>query len=321
MDIQFSTSPPPDWQAWCEASGDLFNSSAWNRVLNRGFRIRTLYVWCSDRQSSCSVTVFRAGPFALGYLGFPVGGGLGGGVVDRDLLEGLSSVSLPLRLHGLKVPGRDLIGISPVGAIRETVFETTIENLSDWDPARLPKVRRALARGRRSALQLRNAEPTEAGRLHQLYQHTVTRAGGAVRYTSKYFETLVALSTVHPGVLCRVAEHHGTIVGFMVSAWHGGAAYYLHGATHPDYQSYSPSDALFHEAIIRARDHGLQRFELLASPADQPGLIRYKEKWGGVTRSNELITLAVQPNWLRLFNLCRAAYGCLKRADAKLKGR
>ena len=51
-------------------------------------------------------------------------------------------------------------------------------------------------------------------------------------------------------------------------------------------------DALFADAIENARYRGLDAFDFSASPPDQLGLVRYKEKWGGRTEEHTTLTLA-----------------------------
>ena len=76
-DYVFTLTPPQYWDSLCLESDDLFNRVEWHNVLSRGFGCETIYGWDRENRSGMSITIFKAGPFKVGYIGFPVGGMLG----------------------------------------------------------------------------------------------------------------------------------------------------------------------------------------------------------------------------------------------------
>ena len=79
--------------------------------------------------------------------------------------------------------------------------------------------------------------------------------------------------------------------GFLIVAYHNERAFYLHGGIDYEKQKSRPMDALFHFAINHAKNRGYSFFDMAQSPADQPNLTRYKEKWGGVTAQSTTLTV------------------------------
>jgi lipid II:glycine glycyltransferase (peptidoglycan interpeptide bridge formation enzyme) len=118
-----------------------------------------------------------------------------------------------------------------------------------------------------------------------LYGDTVKRHEGRIRYTQSYFEAICKLTQSVPDISGLIAETaEGIPCGFIVTAQSGKATYYLHAGFDLKYASGRPSYALLCKAITQARDNGSCCFNLMASPAGQAELIRFKEKWRGHTQ-------------------------------------
>ena len=82
-----STAAPPGWSELCVQGEALFHSEKWLTLLERSFPCSQLYFIDEEQWQGAAITQFRAGPFRIGYLGFPVGGLVGNGQVDSVFLE------------------------------------------------------------------------------------------------------------------------------------------------------------------------------------------------------------------------------------------
>ena len=307
-----SPEPPAFWEHCCQSNNSLFNSPAWHGVLSTGFGARTLYLWHAATQSAATVSVFRAGPFRIGYLGFPTGSIIGDLAPIHGLIKTLP-LSLPsLPIHILRWPCSASRPMPSLSYRHEILPETLLINLQDWSDANLLKrVRRDVSKARRSQLVVIEAdEPERHGEyMHKLYVQTVMRHHGETRYSASYFRELVRLAAHDQLLRCFLAIHNEKIAAFLVLAIEGDTAYYLHGANDPDLTALCPTDLLIHHAINEAKRLGLSCFNMMASPKNQPSLVRYKEKWGGITQPQTTFDIPLKPTYAKLFY---AAYACYK---------
>ena len=238
----------------------------------------------AEEQSPFLVPIFSKGPFRVLYPGFPVGD------IPPGYCTLLSTRNFPRGeggpIHMVRIWQSQLLQTCRfTSGTTNILHETVIEDLQAWAPDRLPgSIHRNLKRARKSGLQLEPPSTSDSTSMFRLYESTVTRRGGALRYNQKYFHSLAAQSRHNDSLDPLVARTpDGRIAGMIVTAYHNGRAFYLHGGLDESCQSLRPSDLLMSTAILRAKAAGMQSFSFLPSPADQPGLIRFKEKWGGTT--------------------------------------
>ncbi|MFE8032937.1 GNAT family N-acetyltransferase [Thiohalocapsa marina] len=257
-----------------------------------------MYVWNGDGDTAFLITVFKAGPFRVGYLGFPTGGILGN-PLESSHIEDLRRLKLPLDV--LRVP---VSGFGPTSLSTEIARacccarapETAIANLQGWTACPPEKVRRALRRAARipfSTADLKDG--VFATDLYELYRDTVSRNAGSLRYTSAYFAEVIRLAASHPALRCLGAISEDYLIGFLVVALEGSYAYYLHGGTRQDCTHRHVADVLMADAIGWAEAQGMSGFNFMASPQEQPGVIRFKEKFGGRTELHCAYELALHP--------------------------
>ena len=145
-----------------------------------------------------------------------------------------------------------------------------------------------------------------------MYRDTVNRNSGSLRYNEVYFSGLITLAKSHPGLRCMFAWHENVIAGSLIVGRHGRAAYYLHGGTNSDLKCHGPSDLLLHEAITWARQEGSECFNLMTSSGEQSSLIRYKEKWGAITRQHKTYTYFLKPSLCLPFRILERLYGIMR---------
>jgi hypothetical protein len=301
-EYQFSETAPFGWEAFCQRSNAVFGSTAWQQVLSSSFGTRTLYAW--NGQSGGAITVFRAGPFSVGYLGFPAGSiafdqGLPAAIVRRlredRCLNGITCIRIPVS---------DFTSNEDLGFSSVSNPETAISSLQQWDLMEVSKnLRRDLRKAGKSDVVIRQSTDTALGPvIYGIYESTVKHHGGSLRYNCTYFTAILELAEQNSAVQVFIAELSDEVIGFGVVVHHGDAAFYLHGGAAQGSRKLSPSDLILSKAINQAKSNGLRLFNFMASPPDQPTLVRYKEKWGAETRAIKTYTIPVSASY-RLFRL------------------
>ena len=189
--------------------------------------------------------------------------------------------------------------------------ETAIVDLSAWGPqSTSSNIRRDLKKAGRAGLVCADACDSDcdaAETVYRLYEATIQRKQGSLRYTLAYFENLVRLSGSREDLRVIVSLKDGKIVAFNAVALDGTIGYYLHGGIDLCARDDRPGALLMYEAIRWARESGCESFNMLSSPVGQESLIQYKEKWGGTTREHRTYTQALRPAY-PLFRLAEWLY-------------
>jgi len=293
------TSMPPDWPRVCRQENYLFHSPEWMKLLERSFGCSSIYATDHETQLAAGISIFRAGPFRVGYVGFPVGGLIGEGSLSGDVLDQLRSAIGRNGPVCMRIP---VSGFSEPVALDlpyETTPETAIVDLQSWSLAGISKNRRRdVNRSLRSGLDLVDAnDPADGARIYELYRRTLERKDGSLRYNADYFTALIELAQQHPCLRVLLAMKDDLIAAFTVVALHGSVAYYLHGAYEWSLREYQPSAMLLNEAIEWAKREGSVSFNLMSSPKGQESLIKYKERWGAETRKHRTYTYPIKSTY------------------------
>lgn len=312
----FTTTLPKCWQEICDEQGNLFSSLEWQTMLAKSFSTTTLYGWNAQNETGITITVFKAGPFRIGYVGFPVGGILGKQPIDGEMIAVLRKTHFPNALHLLRLPASAFHNTVKIDLESVTTPETAIVNLQTWELSKIPKIKnRNVRKANRAGLKVIDASlnSSTGDILYDLYRNTVQRNYGNLRYNLKYFKMLVELSGAQQKLRCILALIDGSIAGFIVVALHGKTAYYLHGAMDFSLKKYAASDRLMYEAIVWAKENEMTCFNLMASPIDQPFLIRYKEKWGGITKDQKVYEMPIKPLCAKAFKGSMLVYNSLNK--------
>ncbi len=308
--ILFTENPPSHWSELCSQNGDIFNAPEWHAVLSRGFGSKTLYGWDESTSTGLTVTIFKAGPFRIGYLAFPVGGCLPAEAVSPHTIESIRTSALNKSIHLLRMPASAFVQKEVLPCPAQTTLETVVENLQEWELTGLShNLQKAVKRAGRSPLKIVDAvNPSQGSVLFQLYKNTVKRHGGNMRYTQKYFQALIELSMTHDGLRCVLALSGGEIAGFLAVGLHQKTAYDLHCCMNMHFRKYKPTDLLTSFSISWAKGEGMKRYNLGSSPLQQASLVAYKEKWGGATREQKTYELALRPVQTAIFNVSARLY-------------
>ena len=307
-----SHNPPRWWDEACSSGRHLFGSTAWQNMLNDSFSARTVYAWDETRASGAAFTLFRAGPFNVAYQGFPLGSVLGEALDYQALIDtwrGDPGLRVPVCL---RIPVSAFAPTEPPRCSFVETPETAIASLQDWEIRDASNnIRRDLKKARNSGLEfLESAGPDLADSVYALYRDTIRRHKGSLRYSRAYFNNLLRLSQAEPKLRVSVALDAGDVVAFNVAAIDGSGSYYLHGGINPEANAKRPGAPLMSAAIHWARDAGCESFNFMSSPADQPSLVQYKEKWGGETRAQRTYTLRLSAVY-SIFRFAERAYSLI----------
>lgn len=302
--VTTSSKPPADWAALCAREKLLFHSSDWIDLLESAFNVQTQYVWDDAAECGGAVSSFSAGPFKLGYLGFPYGGLVGGTDLNEEILTSWRVQNRGPLPVAIRIPTSAFAESVDLSLPYEPTQETAIVDLPSWTLAATSgNHRRDIKKAMRSDLEISDAnEARDSVGIFKLYHDTVKRHRGGLRYNETYFRNLILLARSNPHIRVRVARLDQKIAGFTVVIRHGTVACYLHGGIDLNYREHQPSALLLNEAIEWAKGLGCHCFNLMSSPLGQQSLVWYKEKWGAETRQHRTYTLALRPSY-RLFRI------------------
>ena len=99
----------------------------------------------------------------------------------------------------------------------------------------------------------------------------------------------------------------------------GHEAYALHSSYDRAFNRYCVTDMLLEQATEYARSHGAVTFNMGASPAGQPKLVEFKEKWGGVTHELYTYEWPLSPLMASGFKLAKWTVTMLTKAKQTLR--
>lgn len=257
---------------------NLFDSAAWAAAIAcLGARC-----WLGiDRDKNRRITLFvwQKGPVRVGYLGFPISPAWL--LTDWDW-QSRDSMPLPERIDLLRwnfsTIGTSVVA-SPLGISQP---ESTIPDLSAWPLRNQRKIRKDLALGVRHGVTLCNATIEDVATLFSIYEQTISRHRGRLRYNLDYFKTLTLISAGCEDVQVRLARDQQKTIGFCITVRQADRGYYLHAGVAEGCRHLGAADLLANDAIRWAISKNCKSFSMMASPQDQPGLHKFKQKWSEV---------------------------------------
>lgn len=265
----------PSWEheEWSNSSGALWGSAGWANVL-AGLGCEPLFAWHRRARFGAVIPVFRYGALRATALGFPF--------ITPARREQVTSAEIRelgqlARCSLVRVVNSCAAEPAPDGLVLPEAWA----DLERWPGARTRRLKKDLAFARRAAAGLTFVDGLfNAEDAWRLYRETVVRHGGRARYTIEYFGRLSKLADLDERLAARsVVDAAGRLRAFAVAARNEDVAYYLHAATDPSVRDRGVNDLLLANLFDVARGWGVSRFDLMASPANQPGLTRYKSKW------------------------------------------
>ena len=307
--IAIMSEPTSEYLRWASETNAYFDSTEWGEILHLGFGANRYYLWDYEHTVGVALTIFKKGPFSIGYLGFPVC------VVERGNSQEKYALDRMLEAISImpKKPNIIRSALSPfsTGIINRknnaiATTESCISNLRDWSLEDSEKRRRASRRAKRGCIDLILTNKASGAEMYYLYKLAIIRNLGSSRYTYAYFESL------SKQILSGTINFFGfkkekKLVSMIITAKHGDTVYYLHGGSAQEALSLGASDFLIQKAIESAKSSGATSFNFLSSPENQTGLIRFKEKWGGESLTSETAQIIISPTGLLLNELIKTS--------------
>jgi hypothetical protein len=308
--LSLSITPPQRWTETSNTEASFFNSIEWLSLMNKAFNTKTLYIYDRNQDFKTTISIFKAGPFRIGYLGFPTTTILGEGKITNESILKIKEAKTLTRLHLLRIPTSSFLDNHDLNLYSDKTPESAIPDLQVWSENQLSSaVRRNIRKAKKSGIKITDATEQNFDNIFfRLYSDTVKRNNGTVRYNKKYFNLLIALSQKDPAIRCSIAKINGEFAGYMIVVLDNNVAYYLHGASILHYRQFRPNDLLFTEAITWAKERGMKTFNFMSSPVDQPSLVRYKEKWGAETRMQHVYSDKTNIIQAKLFLATKKTY-------------
>ena len=157
-----------------------------------------------------------------------------------------------------------------------------------------PGARRAIRKSRSAGVTVRNATSvTDMRAFFELHLRTRKLKYGLLAQPWPFFEMIWERLLVPGGGALVVAELDGEVVAGVVFLRWKDTFYYKFNASNVDALDLRPNDAIMWEGIQHAHGNGDRWLDFGVSDIDQPGLIRYKEKYA--TESGTVHTMKGMP--------------------------
>lgn len=278
---------------WARASGSLFSSPEWAAVI-AGLGCHSLHAWNESKSEGLMVSVFRRGPLRVGFLGFPIAPPLFSSQPEASVDTAATELALQIRLHVVRTNIEVAAGAEAGAGLQQP--DAWIDDLAAWSEGASKRRAKDLAFARRATRSLQfHDQGCDPSALHELYVAVVRANGGNVRYTLGYFNQLVAAAGDRLRVL-HATDAGGRLMGAAVLAMDGDTGYYLHSAVAPVARGLGTTDVLLSRLVEVARNRGMRRFGLMASPVGQTGLLRFKAKWSD--REGSVVTRDRGYGWM-----------------------
>ncbi|GIT82895.1 hypothetical protein DSM16313_06770 [Acinetobacter seohaensis] len=290
--IEVSNTPSSDYQSWQKETNSYFDGERWGQVLHKGFNTERYYLWDSKNKTGLSLTIFKKGPFRMGFLGFPACVMHWEGEEPYRLDEMLEAVKhMPHKPHLIRITPSQFanINLANCKGKKSITIETCLNNLQGWNSENSQKIKKDWNRALKKCKSLSVERFIKSHLMYQLYFSAVVKNNGSEKYNLSYFEALQ--EEINHLVVSSRHIDEGQIKSMVISTSHGKGFYYLHAGSTPEAMKIGASDFLMKQVIDEAKERGFEAFNFLSSPENQHGLIKFKEKWGG--ESKELITYTI----------------------------
>ncbi|MQA00213.1 MAG: GNAT family N-acetyltransferase [Dehalococcoidia bacterium] len=304
MSNQITVDPRSDarWEALvaCSPMGSLFTSPPWIRAVAQGYGL----------EPSAGMIVDGSGQPRAGLAYVPITDAVGNRIVslpfsdysdplvrdDTDwaaLVESLLRSGWPVTLKCLREDGprRDARFEE-----RGTAFwhETAVAGSEDeqWRQLRGAARRNVRkARGRGVAVSFGDSLE-ELRAFYELHREVRRRKYHLLAQPWAFFEAMHREFSTTGRMVVLLARLGDRVIGGVVALQWGGTLYYKLNASALDELEVRPNDLLAWEGLGLARRLGCSNFDWGLSDADQPGLIRYKQKFATEERRISILRYA-----------------------------
>ncbi len=268
----------------------FFCSPTWNEVLQQGLGARVAYYALASGgtyRAALTGVHLRFGPVRMFYANLPYGGLIGDPAAFPDLVRELQGQLRSEGVHEVRIVRTALDAFDPPAGYQCTEAVHHLLDLGgrDWAGGHAfpSSVFRNVRKAQEDGVLVRPAEGIEqADRLYDLYVDTMRRKSAPTMWTRRFLRAVYERLVASGRAEMMLAWHQGRIAAGIVVLKSGPVAYYFFGASDADALAHRPNDLLFSEAIRSSAAEGARTFDFMTSRPTDSGLIRFKEKWGGV---------------------------------------
>jgi CelD/BcsL family acetyltransferase involved in cellulose biosynthesis len=161
-------------------------------------------------------------------------------------------------------------------------------------------IQRKVRRAEREALKCEAG--TSERNLDAFYRlMTITRQRhGVPPQPKKWFRNLI--ECFGPSLQICVASKSGRALAAMLTLRYKNTLVYKYGGSDTRFNNLGSVQWLYWEAIQRAKSEGLQEFDLGRCDRDQPGLMRFKRRWGAAESSLKYFRISRSERPLHVFD-------------------
>jgi hypothetical protein len=320
---QISHTPIQQQTLWAENGGYIFASSDWAEVLST-LTPEIIYAWNAELQFGLLIPVFRKLSLRIGIFGLPTAGKMLDSFPETILNQTVREISSACNLHIIRMTHSALTFDERTATSARP--EVWIDQLSNWPEAKSNKLRKHLNLASQLEDQLEIVEgDSELNVCFDLYEETIRRHLGHIRYNRLYFNFLSKISTHSKRLkIFRAIDASGDTHAFAIGALHGEVGYYLHGGVREHARTKRTFYLLLEKLIHQAIAVNCSEFSLMSSPWSQDGLIRFKKQWGtreclAVTQDSPHGVIASCAKSLIRYQARRDRLNAIAWCNAKLK--
>ena len=156
--LSLSITPPQSWAEVSDAEASFFNSIEWLSLMNKAFNSKTLYIDDRNKGVRMAISIFKAGPFRIGYLGFPITTFLGEGEITNQTILKIKEAKIQTGLHLLRIPTSSFLDNHNLTFYSNKTPESAILDLQVWSESQLSSaVRRNIRKAQKSGVIISDA--------------------------------------------------------------------------------------------------------------------------------------------------------------------
>lgn len=325
MTIEMTDNPGGGWDRFAAGHTDLiFYTSSWSHVLRDGLGGTPCYLSRSqggEIVSGLPGVILSFGPLKLYYSSIPYGGYLGDPCLSGEFLaavpEQLRRVDI-LYLTPFRAQASPEYRIFPEVS-NERVTRIALsgkaegEIVAAWEPS----VRQSLNKSAREGVGVTCRRDEEAFLVaHRLYLQTMARNRAIARYPEQWFLALHRHLAADGGAVVYLAERGGTALSATVALMSGSGVHLLHSGSSADHLFLRSNDLIVCTILRDAVRSGKEFLDLMQSDPRDVKLVRWKEKFGGLSEDLPKYALVNSPVKAALWNGAKRLYpflGSLRR--------
>jgi hypothetical protein len=302
-------------------AASVFHTSSWLEALRRTYGYEPILYTTSSPGAAivdgvlfCRITSWMTGrrmvsvPFAdhcEPLVDSPGGCALLADAIRRAVGEGWRSAEL--RLRGVGCWGSES-GFAPAAAFRLHELDLTPPIDEVYRRFHKGTIQRKIRRAEREGLHYERGRSDALLETFYRLMLLTRRRHGIPPQPRQWFRNLV--DCFADRLTIHVASRPGRAVGGILTLGHGSTVVYKYGCSNAAFHPLGVMPFLFWKAIQEAKAGGATKFDLGRSELDNPGLIAFKERLGGV------------PSTLTYYRVGRnAAPRCPRRIPASIMER